>query len=147
MGEFKQLCERVAPILAGRPVTIRWQQYPASPTAFGDCVKTAAGEAIIYIRPFGPYGHESLTVDVLLHELGHWRAHADEIPTEHAAPADPSKSTRLGGANFQAFEDQADDWPDKWNIWIRTSGQPGTSGNIQIAGWIIKISIRFCIKE
>jgi len=90
MNRIDKLTQQVARHLAGRPVTVKWQD-PPSATAVGQAVKTPAGDLVIYI---GNLTGVNSRFKVYLHELSHARLDHDWIPVSTDHKREPSSIKR-----------------------------------------------------
>jgi len=90
MSRIDELTERAAAHLAGRPVTVKWQD-PPSATAVGQAVKTPAGDLVIYI---GNLESVNSRFKVYLHEIAHCRKDHDWIPVSTDHKREPASIRR-----------------------------------------------------
>ena len=91
MADLNLLAEKVACHLAGRPVTVRWEN-PPSQSAAGQIVRTWNDELIIYV---GNLTGAETRYRVLIHEIAHAKLDAAWVPksSDHLKPPNSIKRT------------------------------------------------------
>ena len=128
MMSIDELTQKVARHLAGRPVTIKWQN-PPSASAAGQITKTPSGDLVIYV---GNLTDVNSRFKVYLHELAHARFDHGWIPSssDHKRPAASIKRTQAERQRWRSHwreeraQAQADEWlqyadkhaPDYWRV-------------------------------
>lgn len=104
--------------LAGKPLLIQ-QRHPATANAWGE-VTQCEGQLIITLSPDIP---EHKRLYVVLHEIGHTKAHRFIDSNTHRQPPGSQKPDPKTWGNISR-EDTADQLAAKWQAWAEKHANP-----------------------